>query len=118
MLAVQTFRWNREHALELGFKPPGGRRVANLCFDGSDPLVEVTVESRRLTFLRDTGSSHSAAWPKFAEQFPALLREARKGSQELVGLSGGGHRHPQISPTRQNKKGGQSGCSIPPFQFG
>jgi hypothetical protein len=88
MLAIQTFRWNREHRLELGFKPPGGKRVANLCFDGTDPLVEVTVESRRLTFLLDTGGSHSAAWPVFVEQFPALLHEARKGSQELIGLSG------------------------------
>jgi len=41
------------------------------------------VESRRLTFLLDTGSSHSAAWPVFAEQFPAHLQEAKKGSQEL-----------------------------------
>jgi predicted aspartyl protease len=90
LLAIQTFRWNRERRLELGFKPAGGRRVANLCFDGTDPLVEAVVESRRLTFLLDTGSSHSAAWPIFAEQFPALLDDATKGSQELIGLSGSG----------------------------
>ena len=98
MLAIQTFRWNREHRLELGFNPPGGRRVANLCFDGADPLVEVTVENRRLAFLLDTGSSHSAAWPVFVEQFPALLREARKGSQELIGLSGTGRVDAAIMP--------------------
>jgi len=98
MLAIRTFRWNREHTLELAFNAPGGRRVANLCFDGTDPLVEVTVESRRLTFLLDTGSSHSAAWPLFAERFPALLQEARKGSQELIGLSGTGNVDAAIMP--------------------
>ncbi|MCU1238553.1 MAG: hypothetical protein JWP63_6520 [Candidatus Solibacter sp.] len=88
MLAIQTFRWGREHTLELGFNPPSGRRAANLCFDGTDLLTEVTVESRRLTFLLDTGSSHSAAWPIFGKEFPELLREARKGAQKLIGLSG------------------------------
>jgi hypothetical protein len=98
MLAIQTFRWNREHSLELGFKSPGGRRIANLCFDGTDTLVEATVERRRLAFLLDTGSSHSAVWPAFAEQFPALLQEARKGSQELIGLSGTGKVDAAIMP--------------------
>ena len=98
MLAIQTFRWNRGHTLELGFKPPGGRRVANLCFDGTDPLVEVMVESRKLTFVLDTGGAHSAAWPVFAEQFPALLQGASKGSQDLIGLSGTGHVDAAIMP--------------------
>jgi hypothetical protein len=88
MLAIQTFRWNREYRLELGFHSPGGGRVANLCFDGTDPLVEATVESHRVAFVLDTGGAHSAAWPVFGKQFPALLQEATKGSREISGLSG------------------------------
>jgi hypothetical protein len=98
MLAIQIFKWNREHRLELGFNSPGGRRVANLCFDDTDPLVEGTVESRRVAFVLDTGSAHSAAWPVFVKEFPALLQEARKGSQELIGLSGTGQVDAAVMP--------------------
>jgi hypothetical protein len=98
MLAIQTFRWNQEHRLELGFNSRGGHRVANLCFDGTDPLVAVTVEGRRVAFVLDTGGAHSAAWPTFAEQFPALLQDARKGSQELIGLSGTAQVDAAIAP--------------------
>jgi hypothetical protein len=98
LLAIQTFRWNREHSLELGFKPLAGRRIANLCFDGTDPLVETTVASSRLTFVFDTGGARSAAWPTFAKQFPGLLQEAIKGSRELVGLSGTGKVDAAILP--------------------
>ena len=98
MLAIQTFRWNREHRLELGFNSPGGRRVANLCFDGTEPMVEVTVESRRVAFVLDTGGAHSAAWPVFVKHFPALLQEAKKGSQELIGLSGAAQVDAAIMP--------------------
>jgi hypothetical protein len=98
MLAIRTFRWNREHRLELGFNSPGGRRVANLCFDATDPLVEATVESRRVAFVLDTGGAHSAAWPEFVKQFPALLQDARKGTHALIGLSGAGQVDAAIMP--------------------
>jgi hypothetical protein len=99
LLAIQTLRWNREHRLDLGFRPERANlRSANLCFEGVDPLAEVEVGERRLAFLIDTGGENSEAWPVFGKEFPALLQEARKGSKELTGYSGSANVEAAILP--------------------
>ncbi|MCX6630046.1 MAG: retropepsin-like aspartic protease, partial [Candidatus Solibacter sp.] len=90
MMALETIRWNRGHELSTGF--PAGRadvRTANLSFEENDPLTTMEVDGRRLTLDIDTGCRRSDLWPKFAEEFPAIIRTARQGTEHFVGATGG-----------------------------
>lgn len=50
----------------------------NLAFDGEDPIVEVTVEGRKVPMIFDSGSSRTELFPPFASTFPSLTYRATK----------------------------------------
>jgi hypothetical protein len=107
LLGVQTFRWNRQRQLEMGFTP--GRvdqRSANLCFDGVDPLAQVVVQAHRLTVMLDTGGEDSELWPAFADALPASMSQGRKGSRDLTGLTGSASLEATVLPEVRVKLGG------------
>ena len=106
LLAVGTFRWNREKRLDIGFPSP--RRAANgveLGFDGSDPIAAVEIEGHPFSVLLDTGNEKSAGWARLGQEFPELLRNAKKGTEDLLGYSGLGSIEAMIVPELRWKIG-------------
>ena len=90
LLGVETIRWNRSHTLDIGFAPARARlRTANLAFETQFPLVAVEVAGRRLSFELDTGAEATTLWPPFVRDFPDALQNARKGSWNISGATGG-----------------------------
>ncbi len=106
MLAVRTFRWNRNRELSTGFSAgKTDTQSANLCFDGTEPLVRLDVQTHALQFVLDTGSELSEMWPKFAAQFQSMLRDGKKSTQELTGFTGSSDVEALVAPVLQFKLG-------------
>lgn len=107
LLGVQGFGWTREHRLDIGLPPSRpASGSSNLCFEGTDPLAEVEVAGRRVTFAIDTGGHDSEAWPNFGKQFPELLEVATKGTRELRGITGEAKLDAAVLPELRLKLGG------------
>ncbi len=51
------------------------KKEPNLVFDAEDPIVQVTVNGRKLEMILDSGSGKTELFPPFAAEFPALLRQ-------------------------------------------
>ncbi len=89
LLALQTLRWNRNHELNIGFRPErADLRNANLSFEELDPLVLVEVEGHKLAVDLDTGSNFSHMWPLFVKNFPELLQDGHKDKAHMTGVAG------------------------------
>jgi hypothetical protein len=106
LLAAGTFRWNREKRLDIGFPSQGGAaKGVPLGFNGSEPLAEVEIEGHRLPVALDTGNEKSAGWARLSQEFPELLRNAKRGTEELLGYSGSGSIESMIAPALHWKIG-------------
>ena len=60
----------------------------NLCFDGGDPLTEITYSGQAIPVVLDTGNEATQLWPPFAEKFSSTVNEGKKRSQQVTGFDG------------------------------
>ena len=51
---------------------------ADLCFDGSTPITQITFEKHDLAFVLDTGATNTDLFQPFGAAFPELVRAAEK----------------------------------------
>jgi hypothetical protein len=78
LIALETMRWNSDGTLEIGVAPqPKNIRDSNLCFTYG-LLASAAVEGRPVMLDFDTGSDRSLFFRNFADEFPALMRQATK----------------------------------------
>jgi len=90
LLAFEAFRWTTDGAFEINIPTTRrNRREANICFDGATPVTEGLSGDRRITMHLDTGAIGSRLWPKFAEEFAALV--SRFGAVGTKRVTGVGH---------------------------
>lgn len=90
ILALQTMRWRRGGAMEIGFASPArDLSRANICFNNEDPVTQVEFQRHKLEFVLDTGGEDSELWPPFAKDFAGLLNQTgKKDSTTLIGFEG------------------------------
>lgn len=82
LLAMKSFAWTRTGGFEIHpVSESGDLAQRNLCLDGVVPCVQVDCSGRQLTFGLDTGADSTTLYPKFAADFPALVK--REGQKEL-----------------------------------
>jgi hypothetical protein len=97
LLALQSLRWQSDGTFEIGSAAP--KSVApNLCLDGFGAVLRVTYGREPLDFSVDTGDqAGTQLWPRFAHDFPALLREHGTKSSQSVEQVGGANQRETVS---------------------
>lgn len=90
LLGLETFVWNADRKFEIGAKSlDRSAPHADLCLDGSHPVVQMRFEDHNLAFPLDTGATNTDLYPPFAAEFPELLRSANKtDSYKMEGVGG------------------------------
>lgn len=90
LLAMKSFRWTRQGSFEIHPALEGGNATRqNLCLDGVAPCVQIECTGRHLTFGLDTGADSTSLYPKFAADFPALVKsEGQKVLDTGAGYDG------------------------------
>ena len=90
LLALRTFVWSGDLSFEIGTKSPEASAPhADLCFDGSHPIVQIAYEQQPLEFVLDTGATNTDLFPPFAAAFPELIRAAKKtDAYKMEGVGG------------------------------
>ncbi len=90
-IALRSLAWKADGAFESGFGSAGPASVdANLCFDGLNPVTRIEFQGRQLDFILDSGeSAGSQFWTRFADDFPALLKERGSKRTRKVTETGG-----------------------------
>jgi hypothetical protein len=85
--ALQTLRWNREGTFEIGFAGSKKNAKSNICFEGSNLIIEGQFRQSRINVFLDTGATRTRVLPLFAKEFPAFINESgRKGSDRVTGV--------------------------------
>jgi hypothetical protein len=108
-LALQSLSWTSDGAFESGAVASGRKdRDENLCFDGTTPVTRVLFEGKLLDFQLDSGEqAGSQLWSRFADAFPALLRERGIKSKKQVSEVGGSNQRDTIEiPEMKLRVGG------------
>ncbi|MEZ2348095.1 aspartyl protease family protein [Terriglobus sp. RCC_193] len=86
LLAAETLRMH-DGVFDIGYKPARYTRdAANICAYGSTLNVELTHESKPLTFALDTGATHTDLYPLFASEFSDLLTSGSKETFTQKGI--------------------------------
>jgi predicted aspartyl protease len=87
LLAFESLRWTAG-SFEIDVRTPGpDRREANVCFDGATPVIEGLLGNRRITMHLDTGAIETRFWPRFAQDFAALLSQSGvAGTKRVTGV--------------------------------
>lgn len=89
ILAFQKFIWSADRKFQILPKRSDRHAHAELCFDGSRPLVQVQIKNRNLAFPLDTGATNTDLYPPFAAEFPELIGDAQKtNSYKMEGVGG------------------------------
>ena len=89
LLAMKTLRWTPNGQFEFGLPARELNLAAsNLLFHNSNPVVEVTVDGKRLCFTLDTGAIDTDLNPPFARELPELLKTGKPESRSIEGLGG------------------------------
>lgn len=115
LLAFRTFRYSKgklDIALPSGAGEASSQNMPkqNLCFDGLDPVVQVTFSNQPVPTVLDTGAAITEIWPPFAKHFSAFVNSAGKASSAVENSFGGKSRVPlRILPELAL---GLSGCDI------
>jgi predicted aspartyl protease len=88
LMAFQTFSWANRRFEINGSAIKEVQSYAELCFDGSMPVVRVEFDNRRLSFALDTGATNTDLFPPFAQEFPAIVSAHSKAeSYKSEGVS-------------------------------
>ena len=120
LLAFGTVRWNQAGTVELGVHlERSGVGRPNLCFDGLIPLTEGGFGGAKLVFGLDTGDSESRLYPRFAQEFAALVRDrGRPATWSLSGAGGTVEAQTTILPELRVEVGGFTGALQPAHILG
>lgn len=89
LIALQTLSWNRTGEFHIA-SPRQARdiRMANICFDGPEPLINVAFRRQKLPLVLDTGNSATIFGPALVARFPALFNSQAKSTVFVSGVSG------------------------------
>ena len=90
LLALDTLRWDRRGAFEIGF-PPAKFDIfqSNICFEGWDPVIDASFDGQPgLAFFLDTGLTDSTLGPAFAARFPDAMVQGRQDTYQIDGYVG------------------------------
>ena len=90
LMAMQAVTWQpAQGRCEFG---PGARvtgaSLRNLLFDGSTPIVQLSVDGKPLTFSLDTGAVDTDLNEGFAKALPELVKSGQKESRPIMGYGG------------------------------
>lgn len=107
-LALKAIAWKSDGTFEIGFPEVKGTVAQNnLCIDGSDPVTRVIFDGKALNFIFDTGNgSGTQLWPRFSEEFPALIKGGLKGKRQVTQVGGSNELDVIVLPTIQLRLGG------------
>jgi hypothetical protein len=119
LLQLGSIRWRSDGSVELD-APSKRQGEPNLCIDGFSPLTPIGVGGRALDFLLDTGNgAGTQLWPKFAEDFPELVREkGRTGAKKVTQIGGAAERDIIMLPELHLRLGGFDALLKPAHIFG
>ncbi len=78
LMGFQRFVW-ADKKFEIGLEASDPQTPhADLCFDGSTPVIQIQFEKRNLAFVLDTGATNTDLFQPFGAAFPELIRAAVK----------------------------------------
>lgn len=99
LLALQPLSWKSDGTFEIRSAARGSKSGApNLCFDGLGAVVRVAYGGEPLDFSMDTGDqAGTQLWHRFADDFPALLRERGTKNGQSVEQVGGANERETVS---------------------
>jgi hypothetical protein len=89
LVALQRIHWNNAGEFEIGFASrPKKPEQPNLFFRGLRMFVEARFPEGRLATFIDTGATHSRFLPRFATDYPQVVKLGVKGSEKSTGAAG------------------------------
>ena len=87
LLALKSFRWTKDGVFEIGpVLKNTDPHEPNLCFEGVTPAAQIEFDHSRLIFGFDTGADRTVLYPKFAADFPSLVKSV--GEKDTIKTSG------------------------------
>jgi hypothetical protein len=88
ILALREVTFGRDGEVKIASKP-GRTAEQNMCLDGLNPLVSGVVDGKRLTFVLDTGATHSMLYPPFFAAFEdRVKRDFPPHTERVRGVGG------------------------------
>ena len=107
LLALRTIHWSRAGRVDFGSPSHGPVAGATpLAFNGMDPIAEIEIEAHQLPVVFDTGNDQTMGWPKLATDYPELLKDSKKATDEVLGYSGAGKFETAVVPSLRWTIGG------------
>jgi hypothetical protein len=89
LVALQRIHWNKAGEFEIGFPSrPEKPDEPNLFFRGQRMHAELRFAEGRLAAFIDTGATHTRFLPRFATDYPQVVKSGARGSEKTTG--GGG----------------------------
>jgi len=88
LIALRAIRIDIENRVDIQVVPAASGKVIPLAFDGLQPVTQMRLNGKTLSFTFDTGATHTVLYPPFAAAFPELMHAGSKQSHTLTGLSG------------------------------
>jgi predicted aspartyl protease len=89
LLELASMRIGADGTFEIGAPRATKTGNANVFFDGAMPVAQLTFEGRSLDFALDTGAVRSTLYPRFAQEFAALVRESGQPGKTHATAVGG-----------------------------
>jgi clan AA aspartic protease (TIGR02281 family) len=84
-----SIRWSKDGPIELGRSTPQARQdEPNLVFDRGRLLLKGEVLGKTVQMSLDTGATTTDLNANFAGQFPAVVEQGRKTTQDITGVGG------------------------------
>jgi predicted aspartyl protease len=90
LIALGVFRIDRENHIEILPAAATASKIVSLpmAFDGSNPVTQMSLGGKAMSFTLDMGATHTILYPPFAAAFHELMRLGSKQEHKLTGLSG------------------------------
>ncbi|HEY3838575.1 MAG TPA: retropepsin-like aspartic protease, partial [Bryobacteraceae bacterium] len=86
LLALDTLRWSSDGVIEFGFpSSPRSLRDADMCLSNSLLLTRAETGNRGLISILDTGSYITSLLPRFAQEYPAVMKNRLQVGEREVG---------------------------------
>jgi hypothetical protein len=99
LLAMQCVRWQPTGEFAFGSGARGSKPketpTHNMLFDGTRPLVQLSVQGKGLVFSLDTGAVDTDLNESFAKKLPQLVAAGQKEDRAITGL-GGSNRYDSV----------------------
>jgi predicted aspartyl protease len=90
LIALSVFCIDKDSRIEI---LPASATTRNsvtipMAFDGSNPVTQMRLAGKTLSFTLDLGATNTVLYPPFAAAFPELLPAGSKKEHKLTGVSG------------------------------